>query len=105
MKRISLLAFTLAVPTFSYAAWPVLPAGEVICDAWAPAMEQAQYFLQGIDELVKSKSCGRLKADTEYAVIGTEFIRDGNGKPVKAIPLIRIRKNGAIAYHVSKESL
>jgi hypothetical protein len=100
MNRISLLAVSLTLSTHSYAAWPILPAGEVICDAWAPAMEQAHYFHQGIDELVKSKSCGRLRADTEYAVIGSEFIRDQAGRAVMKIPLIRIRKNGAVAYHV-----
>lgn len=86
------------------ADWPVLPAGEVICDKWASAMEQAHYFMQGIDELADEKSCGRLKADTEYAEIGSAFIRDEEGKVVKGIPMIRIRKNKLKAFYIPREN-
>lgn len=66
-------------------------------------MEQAHYFMQGIDELADSKHCGRLKADTEYASIGAEFIRSAGGSAVKSISLIRIRKNKLQAYYVPKD--
>lgn len=85
------------------ADWPILPAGEVICDNWTAAMEQAHYFMQGIDELADKKSCGRLKADTEYAVIGSTFIRNKEGKAVKGIPLIRIKKNKMKAFYIPRE--
>ena len=85
------------------AGWPVLPAGEVICDKWSAAMEQAHYFLQGIDELADKNSCGRLKADTEYAEIGSALIRDEKGSVVKGIPLIRIKKNKLKAYYIPRE--
>lgn len=84
------------------ADWPILPAGEVICDNWSSAMEQAHYFMQGIDELADKKSCGRLKADTEYVVIGASFIRDEEGNAVKGIPSIRIKKNSMKAFHIPR---
>lgn len=86
------------------AGWPILPAGEVICDKWSAAMEQAHYFMQGIDELADKKSCGRLKADTEYAVIGSAFIRNEEGKAVKDIPLIRVRKNKIKAFYIPRDA-
>lgn len=92
-----------AISVAANAGWPVLSKGEVICDNWSDAMEQAHYFMQGIDELVNEKSCGRLKADTEYAVIGAQFVRDVNGVAVKSISMIRIRKNKLEAYHIPKE--
>lgn len=85
------------------ADWPVLPKGEVVCDTLTSAMEQAHYFMQGIDELADSKHCGRLKADTEYASIGAQFIRSASGSAVKSISLIRIRKNKLQAYYVPKD--
>lgn len=99
-----ILGVTLGLSSFgAYAGWPVLPAGEVVCDKWSAAMEQAHYFLQGINELADKKSCGRLKADTEYAEIGSAFIRDENGAVVKGIPLIRVRKNKLKAYYIPRE--
>ena len=85
------------------AEWPVLAKGAVVCDTLTSAMEQAHYFMQGIDELADSKHCGRLKADTEYASIGAQFIRSASGSAVESISLIRIRKNKLQAYYVPKD--
>lgn len=85
------------------ADWPVLAKGAVVCDTLTSAMEQAHYFMQGIDELADSKHCGRLKADTEFASIGAQFIRSASGSAVKSISLIRIRKNKLQAYYVPKD--
>lgn len=85
------------------ADWPVLAKGSVVCDTLTSAMEQAHYFMQGIDELADSKHCGRLKADTEYASIGAQFIRSADGSAVKSISLIRIRKNKLQAYYIPED--
>lgn len=85
------------------ADWPVLAKGAVVCDTLTSAMEQAHYFMQGIDELADSKHCGRLKADTEYASIGAQFIRSADGSAVKSISLIRIRKNKLQAYYIPED--
>ena len=90
-------------PHLALADWPILGKGEVVCDTLTSAMEQAHYFMQGIDELADSKHCGRLKADTEYAAIGAQFIRSASGSALKSISLIRIRKNKLQAYYVPKD--
>lgn len=98
------LGVVLALASFAaQAGWPVLPAGEVVCDNWSAALEQAHYFMQGIDDLADKKACGHLKADTEYAVIGSAFIRDENGKALKGIPMIRVRKNNMKAYYIPRD--
>lgn len=103
MRRL-ITGITFGLASFgANAGWPVLPAGEVICDNWSAAMEQAHYFMQGIDDLADKKSCGRLKSDTEYAEIGSAFIRDEEGKVVKGIPMIRIKKNKLKAFYIPRE--
>lgn len=89
--------------TLAFADWPVLAKGEVICDTLPAAMEQAHYFMQGIDELADEKHCGRLKTETEYASIGAQFIRSSSGSAVKSIAVIRIRKNKLQAYYVPRD--
>ena len=105
MKNIWIVCFSLAAYSISIHAladWPILPKGEVVCDTLTSAMEQAHYFMEGIDELADSKHCGRLKADTDYVSIGAQFIRNSDGSVAKSISLIRIRKNKLQAYYVPR---
>ncbi|MFG3502931.1 hypothetical protein ACGFZ7_17515 [Pseudomonas sp. NPDC047963] len=103
MKKTFAACLLCVVSVTANAAWPVLSKGEVICDNWSDAMDQAHYFMQGIDEIVNNNTCGRVKSDTEYVAIGAQFIRDANGVAVKSISIIRIRKNKIQAFHVPKD--